>query len=133
MFQELYGLKAIVMFIHALPITRKSVPSLISNAVDLIRDVRSIVESHRADSPHQCITGQPLLFWSGKTEKKWSRPKTTVKRDSGGSAVEKSGPAARVPCTQCGGCKTKACGSCDSCRSLPRQRCVLRCVSFLLT
>ena len=45
--QELYGLKAIVMFIHALPVTRKSVPSLISNAVELIKDIRTIVDTHK--------------------------------------------------------------------------------------
>ena len=47
--QELYGLKAIVMFIHALPVTRKSVPSLISNAVELIKDIRTIVDTHKVD------------------------------------------------------------------------------------
>ena len=68
--QELYGLKAIVMFIHALPITRKSVPSLIGNAVELIKDIRSIVETHKDDSPDKCVTGKPLLQWSGKCGKK---------------------------------------------------------------
>ena len=59
--QELYGLKAIVMFIHALPVTGKSVPSLIQNAVELIKDVRNIVETHKDDSPEKCVTGKPLL------------------------------------------------------------------------
>ena len=31
--QELFGLKAIVMFIHALPVTRKSVPSLLHDLI----------------------------------------------------------------------------------------------------
>ena len=35
------------MFIHALPVTRKSVPSLISNAVELIKDIRTIVDTHK--------------------------------------------------------------------------------------
>jgi len=125
--QELYGLKAIVMFIHALPVTRKSVPSLIKNAVELIKDVRNIVETHKDDSVEKCVTGKPLLYWPGRSEKKWNKQKTAVKRDSSGQSVsDKKDPAARVPCTQCEGCKTRACGSCDSCRSLPRQRCVLR-------
>ena len=63
--QELYGLKAIVMFIHALPVTRKSVPSLISNAVELIKDIRTIVDTHKVDIYHnktfwwreECCTG----------------------------------------------------------------------------
>ena len=48
--QELYGLKAIVMFIHALPVTRKMVPKLIKDPVGLIRDIRTIVESHKNDT-----------------------------------------------------------------------------------
>jgi len=124
--QELYGLKAIVMFIHALPVTRKSVPALIKNAVELIKDVRTIVESHKDDNPEKCVTGKALLFWSGKHEKKWNKHKTAVKRDSAGNCVTEKKPAARTPCTQCQGCKTRACGSCVSCNSLPRQRCVAR-------
>ena len=85
MLQELYGLKAIVMFIHALPVTRKSVPPLIKTAVELIKDVRTIVETHKDDSPDKCVTGKPLLYWSGKGDKK--KHKSAVKRDSEGNHV----------------------------------------------
>ena len=63
--QELYGLKAIVMFIHALPVTRKNIPSLITDPVDLIKDIRNIVESHKEDDPDLAVTGKPLLLWTG--------------------------------------------------------------------
>ena len=55
-------------------------------------------------------------------------PEQGVKRDSAGleKPEERRSPAARVPCTACPGCKTRACSSCESCRALPRQRCVLR-------
>ena len=124
--QELYGLKAIVMFIHALPITRKSVPAIIKNAVELIKDIRTIVDTHKTDSPDLCVTGRPLLYWSGKGSKKIKDK--GLKRDSSGAekTEEKPRPAARVPCTACPGCKTRACGRCESCCALPRQRCVLR-------
>ena len=55
------------MFIHALPITRKSVPAIIKNAVELIKDIRTIVDTHKNDSPDLCVTGRPLLYWSGNT------------------------------------------------------------------
>merc|ERR1719430_2743077 len=78
--QELYGLKAIVMFIHALPVTRKNVPKLIKDPVALIRDIRTIVETHKADSAEQAVTGKPLLLWPGlKNERAWSKAKTKKK------------------------------------------------------
>ena len=124
--QELFGLKAIVIFIHALPVTRKSVPSLLPNPVALITDIRTIVETHKDDSLVQSVTGKPLLYWPGRSEKKWNKQKSPVKRDVRGEAVEAKDPASRIPCTACAGCRTRACNSCDSCRSLPRQRCVAR-------
>ena len=124
--QELFGLKAIVMFIHALPVTRKSVPPLLQDAVSLIKDIRTIVDSHKDDILERSLTGKPLLYWPGRSEKKWNRQKTPVKRDVRGDTVEPREPAARTPCTACRGCKTRACNNCDSCRSLPRQRCIMR-------
>jgi len=71
--QELYGLKAIVMFIHALPVTRKNVPSLIVDPVSVIKDLRNIVETHKQDEPSKAVTGKPLLYWTGiKQDKSWS-------------------------------------------------------------
>ena len=68
------------MFIHALPVTRKSVPKLISDPVALIRDIRTIVESHKNDSAEQSVTGKPLLVWPGlKNEKAWAKAKAKKK------------------------------------------------------
>jgi F-box/leucine-rich repeat protein 10/11 len=54
-----------VMFIHALPVTRKNVPALIPDPVELIRDVREVVELHKGSAPEKAVTGRPLLYWSG--------------------------------------------------------------------
>ena len=78
----MYGLKAIVMFIDALHVTRKSVPKLIKDPVGLIRDIRTIVESHKNDSGEKSVNGKSLCFWPGlKNEKKWTKLKQ-LKRES---------------------------------------------------
>lgn len=58
---ELFGLKEIVMYLYDLPPHRKNVPELIGDPVQLIKDVRSLVERHCKDSPELAITGKPVL------------------------------------------------------------------------
>lgn len=58
---ELFGLKEIVMYLYDLPPQRKNVPELIGDPVQLIKDVRSLVERHCKDSPEAAITGVPVL------------------------------------------------------------------------
>lgn len=58
---ELHGLKAIVMYLHSLPSTKKNVPELIRDPVALIHDVRCLVEKHRHDNPEAAITGNAVL------------------------------------------------------------------------
>lgn len=58
---ELHGLKAIVMYLHSLPSTKKNVPELIRDPVALIHDVRCLVEQHRSDNPESAVTGNPVL------------------------------------------------------------------------
>lgn len=58
---ELHGLKAIVMYLHLLPSTKKNVPELIRDPVALIHDVRCLVEQHRHDNPEAAVTGNPVL------------------------------------------------------------------------
>lgn len=58
---ELFGLKEIVMYLYDLPPQRKNVPELIRDPVQLIKDVRSLVERHCRDSPELAITGKPVL------------------------------------------------------------------------
>lgn len=58
---ELHGLKAIVMYLHSLPSTKKNVPELIRDPVALIHDVRCLVEQHRNDNPESAVTGNPVL------------------------------------------------------------------------
>ncbi|KOB72758.1 putative JmjC domain-containing histone demethylation protein 1B [Operophtera brumata] len=50
---ELHGLK--------LPAARKSVPELLSDPIALVRDVRTVVETHRHDKQHHAVTGVPVL------------------------------------------------------------------------
>lgn len=58
---ELFGLKEIVMYLYDLPPQRKNVPELIKDPVQLIKDVRSLVERHCKDSPELAVTGKPVL------------------------------------------------------------------------
>lgn len=58
---ELHGLRAIVLYLHSLPSTRKSVPEILSNPVALIQDVRTVVEHHRKDQQELAITGVPVV------------------------------------------------------------------------
>ena len=123
--QELYGLKAIVMFIHALPVTRKNVPKMLADPVALIRDIRTIVETHRGDSAEQAVTGKPLLHWPGlKTERSLQKAKARKKerREGEGPAGEEleQKPAVRIPCKACPGCRVERCGRCQPCQALPR-------------
>ena len=59
--QELFGLKAIVMYIHALPVSKKFVPPALRNPVNLIRDIRNIVNDHKEDTVEQAATGKQVL------------------------------------------------------------------------
>lgn len=58
---ELFGLKEIVMYLYDLPPQRKNVPELIQDPVQLIKDVRCLVERHCKDSPELAVTGKPVL------------------------------------------------------------------------
>lgn len=69
--QELLGLKAIVLYLHQLPIQRKNVPALIYDPVELLRSIKKIVEKHRYDSPAKAVTGRPILIWPGERAEVW--------------------------------------------------------------
>lgn len=49
------------MYLYDLPANRKNVPELIKDPVELIKDVRSLVERHCKDSQDLAITGRPIL------------------------------------------------------------------------
>jgi len=123
--QELYGMKAIVMFIHSLPVTRKCVPSLLADPVSLIRDIRHIIDTHINDDPAQAVTGKALLFWTGIKQDKSSmmKAKNKMRKETKEEKVE---IAERVPCKSCENCKIKDCGKCAKCTSYPRKMCERR-------
>lgn len=60
-FQELHGLKAIIKYVYTLPSNKKNVPELITDPILLIKDVRTLIELHCHDNPHEAITGRPVL------------------------------------------------------------------------
>lgn len=49
------------MFLYDLPPQRKNVPELVKDPVQLIKDVRILVERHCKDSRELAITGKPVL------------------------------------------------------------------------
>lgn len=49
------------MYLYDLPPHRKNVPELIRDPVELIKDVRSLVERHCKDSPESSVTGRAIL------------------------------------------------------------------------
>ena len=68
--QEIFGIKAIIMYIHALPVSKKNVPPLLKEPINLVRDIKLVVEGHKNDEPEKAVTGHPLLHWPGiKSEK----------------------------------------------------------------
>ena len=72
--QELFGIKTIVMYIHALAVSKKNVPPLLKEPINLVRDIKLVVESHKNDDPANAVTGQPLLYWPGiKNDKGYSK------------------------------------------------------------
>ena len=74
--QELFGIKAIVMYIHALAVSKKNVPPLLAKPIQLVRDIKILVEDHKNDEASMAVTGQPLLLWHGiKDDKTFYRPK----------------------------------------------------------
>eukprot|EP00088_Acartia_fossae_P039647 TRINITY_DN4126_c0_g1_i2.p1 TRINITY_DN4126_c0_g1~~TRINITY_DN4126_c0_g1_i2.p1 ORF type:complete len:935 (+),score=174.46 TRINITY_DN4126_c0_g1_i2:37-2841(+) len=123
--QELYGLKAIVMFIHSLPVTRKCLPSLLSDPVSLIKDIRTIIDTHKEDDPSLAVTGRPLLYWTGLKQDKSAvlKAKNKARRDL---KDEKPEIAERVACKSCENCQVKECGKCSKCTSYPRKMCERR-------
>lgn len=58
---ELFGLKEIVLYLYDLPQQKKNVPELLKDPVELIKDVRLLVEKHCRDDNQLAITGVPVL------------------------------------------------------------------------
>lgn len=54
-------MKEIVLYLYDLPQHKKNVPELLKDPVELIKDVRLLVEKHCKDENHLAITGVPVL------------------------------------------------------------------------
>ena len=139
--QEMFGLKAIVMYIHALPVSKKNVPPLIPEPVNLVRDVRIVVEEHKNDSEDLAVTGRPMLYWPGikcdpgymrvgktgkpRKEKAAKEGLFTSPSAAGGKREARANgsshqKAERVPCKICQACISPDCGMCQYCADMLR-------------
>ncbi|XP_035709245.1 jmjC domain-containing histone demethylation protein 1 isoform X2 [Folsomia candida] len=131
--QELLGLKAIVLYLHQLPIQRKNVPVLIYDAVSLLKCIRQVVEMHRYDDPAKAVTGKPILIWPGEraenvgkiTPIRRQRPfkaitagKVSNESDwvDSPSSNQEDVTKRRGRCGKCQACRnTEDCGQCANC------------------
>lgn len=139
--QELHGLKAIVMFLHSLPTNKKNVPELIRDPIALIKDVRTLVEQHRYDSPEAAVTGKPILRPPDHSDRlimprhrggRLPLTKNSGNRSSplppgskqgkhraggkGGTNQGGGGPRRRrTRCKKCEACQRSDCGDCSFC------------------
>ena len=127
--QELFGIKAIVMYIHALAVSKKNVPPLLKEPIHLVRDIKLLVESHKNDDPANAVTGQPLLYWPGiKNDKGYSKLKSKSSKkqrnDYFYSPLKegsfKPAKPVRVPCKICQACIALNCTKCDFCLDMIR-------------
>ena len=131
--QELFGLKAIVMYIHALPVSKKNVPFLLKNPVNLVRDIRIVVNEHREDTLEDAVTGRQLLYWpgipddkgisvrnprSGKLSKKSSSGKDPFGNVTPMKKIIKVEKADRISCKVCQPCISPDCGKCLFCQDM---------------
>lgn len=135
---ELHGLKAIVMYLHSLPSTKKNVPELIRDPVALIHDVRCLVEQHRHDNPESAVTGNPVLpppppLSIVDRERMRATRKGFVKTHKEKS--ERAFPRRRrTRCKKCEACTRQDCRECVYCQDMvkfggsgrAKQTCLMR-------
>lgn len=149
--QELHGLKSIVNYLHCLPTNKKSVPDLICDPIALIKDVRTLVEQHRYDSPEAAVTGRPVL--TSTVHKDGERRIPLIKsfgNSTMGGGTHKFKPNGMVPhrsssgkggprrrrtrCKKCEACQQTDCGECAFCQDMvkfggpgrAKQTCIMR-------
>ncbi|KAK9305490.1 hypothetical protein QLX08_003504 [Tetragonisca angustula] len=139
---ELHGLKAIVMYLHSLPSTKKNVPELIRDPVALIHDVRCLVEQHRHDNPEAAVTGNPVLppppsLTIADRERLRITKKSFTKIQRHHSQEKSERPFSRrrrTRCKKCEACTRTDCGECIYCHDMvkfggsgrAKQTCLMR-------
>uniref|UniRef100_A0A2S2R0T4 [histone H3]-dimethyl-L-lysine(36) demethylase n=1 Tax=Sipha flava TaxID=143950 RepID=A0A2S2R0T4_9HEMI len=138
--QELHGIKAIVRYLHVLPSNKKSVPPLIKNAIELIKNVAIVINKHKNDKPEDAISGKPILKMQGDKERERRFYKTAgdmnskVKIRKTGNAATSGPRRRRTRCKKCEACKQADCGECSFCKDMvkfggpgrAKQTCVMR-------
>ncbi|XP_071566399.1 jmjC domain-containing histone demethylation protein 1 [Temnothorax nylanderi] len=136
---ELHGLKAIVMYLHSLPSTKKNVPELIRDPVALIHDVRCLVEKHRHDNPEAAVTGNPVLpppppLSIADRERMRVTRKGFVKRHHSDKSERAFPRRRRTRCKKCEACTRQDCRECVFCQDMvkfggsgrAKQTCLMR-------
>ncbi|XP_022188601.2 jmjC domain-containing histone demethylation protein 1-like [Nilaparvata lugens] len=133
---EYRGLKAIIFFLHDLPLNKKNIPDLITDPRALVKNVRKLLEEHRNDDPVCAVTGEPVLKAPAEKprtslpyvspEKKVVRNQTKVKKrkykKTGMYQLKKKGKAQRrrTRCRNCEACQHFDCGECIYCLDMPK-------------
>ncbi|XP_011645810.1 jmjC domain-containing histone demethylation protein 1-like, partial [Pogonomyrmex barbatus] len=136
---ELHGLKAIVMYLHSLPSTKKNVPDLIRDPVALIHDVRCLVEQHRNDNSEAAVTGNPVLpppppLTIADRERMRVTRKVFVKMRHSDKSERAFPRRRRTRCKKCEACTRQDCRECVFCQDMvkfggsgrAKQTCLMR-------
>ena len=118
------------MYIHALAVSKKNVPPLLKEPINLVRDIKLLVERHKNDDPALAVTGQPMLFWSGirDSDKTYNsskmKAKNKRKHDYFYSPLKEGSYKAerptRMPCKICQACIAPDCTKCEFCVDMIR-------------
>ncbi|TRY62626.1 hypothetical protein TCAL_16657 [Tigriopus californicus] len=130
---ELHGLKFIIMYLHHLPNSKKSVPLMLPDPISIIKDVRELVLEHNQDCPEAAATGRYIINWGaqGKRGRKSGLSKqalmeikhqkktladTTRKLQKNLSST--SSRRRRVRCKTCQACVGGDCQVCAYCKDM---------------
>lgn len=145
--RELFGLKTIVMYLHALPISKKNVPASLKHPINLIRDIRTVVNEHKDDTLEQAMSRKMLLAWPGIKNDRSSlhsshqASRSRAKSGSGSAGHHRKAKdqglkretlsststtffkteqncVERLPCKVCQACVNLDCGKCDACADM---------------
>ena len=138
---ELYGLKFIVMYLHHLPHSKKNVPVMLPDPISVIKDIRTLVLSHKDDCPEKAINGKYVLRWteSDDVDGNSKRPRKSLPKIQTPGERKKPGPKPgstrkppvpqddkknsgnrrrRVRCKICEACVGGDCKQCAFCKDM---------------
>uniref|UniRef100_T1JN42 [histone H3]-dimethyl-L-lysine(36) demethylase n=1 Tax=Strigamia maritima TaxID=126957 RepID=T1JN42_STRMM len=129
---EINGLKAIIRWLTSLTNSKKNIPDLIKNHINLLADIKLLLELHKSDDAKLAITGKPVLNWPDSPKVPKSpiilkirptkpRPGPSSGGKSKGSGSSKGNSSARrrrTRCKKCEACLRTDCGECHFCKDM---------------